>query len=565
MSAVMYPSSFIKRPDLNPMEQAGEEGEEIVYKVLKERLPSDWVVFHGIWRYFMKDAEKSYSNKGLYVNHEADFVVLVPDKGMVVIEVKNVNNVRVDEKGLFYYGNAKEGKISPAKQAHITAGDFAYELGLLLNKKVEYRTLAVMLKQSREDLPEDLHFRDFYLFNREIETCNLQEKIKGLFERDNIFCYDDIDRIVGYWWTAHKFKTDPRMCAAVIEQAAAPLRLLLPALELNEEGIRVNGCAGSGKTWLACKEMERLLAKDGRNKILFLCYNRLLAESLAERREFKSRKDGRVVIKTFFSFLLDVLKHHNIRHEPNDYSFSANEWDVIKNALAEEEAFRYDYVFIDEAQDLDNKCWDAMYAIMDHTDAKVYVFCDSNQLLYGDDYVPALGVRVDLTKNLRNSLDIASFSNEFIDVEPEPLPLKCNEVVVMDAIEDVNARAQCVTELIQKLKNEYHLNDADIVVLTPWKEDSADNSAVLISGLTPYSAKKSRKLCRSSIKKYKGLERDFVILSDIPAPGYNHFTKSDLYVACTRAKYGLYIIPMNQESAEGLKESLYKSKNEIES
>lgn len=48
-------------------------------------------------------------------------------------------------------------------------------------------------------------------------------------------------------------------------------------------------------------------------------------------------------------------------------------------------------------------------------------------------------------------------------------------------------------------------------------------------------------------RKFKGLESPFVILADIPEPDTEEsdyrFTRGDLYVAITRAKFALYIVP----------------------
>ena len=47
-----------------------------------------------------------------------------------------------------------------------------------------------------------------------------------------------------------------------------------------------------------------------------------------------------------------------------------------------------------------------------------------------------------------------------------------------------------------------------------------------------------------TVRSFKGLEAPFVILTDVNFPKENSgFTPNDFYVACTRAKYGLYIVP----------------------
>ena len=52
----------------------------------------------------------------------------------------------------------------------------------------------------------------------------------------------------------------------------------------------------------------------------------------------------------------------------------------------------------------------------------------------------------------------------------------------------------------------------------------------------------------TSIRSIKGLESDYVILTDVDEPGSDHAqSKNDFFVACTRAKFGLIIIPKSEE------------------
>lgn len=559
--ATMYPAEFMRRQGLKPQEKAGEDGEAIVYDALKNKLPADWVVFHSVWRFFLNPDDDGDDS---YANCEADFVVLVPDKGMVVIEVKNVNEVHI-KNGEIYYGQAKKGKALPHKQAHLAAKVFRAEFNAALRLDFEFRSLAIMLKQKRSDVP-NLELDDMYLFGNEINELNLKQKIENLFKYGRRFSRQDIDKIVKYWWTAHRFKIDPRICKSFIEQAAAPLSLLLPALEYNEFGIRVNGCAGCGKTWLACKEIARLGAA-GNKRILLLCFNKLLERWFSQ--ECSDLKDVRecktLTIKTIHSWLSEALLKLGLNHQAGNYKYSKEEIERICSLVEEDDAYRYDYVFIDEAQDFESEWWDVIESMQDaNPNMRLYVFCDSNQTLYDadGDNVPELGVRIDLKKNLRNSLDIGLFSGTFISAETEPLPFKCNSVEVLNPVNNVAERAEAVRMLLNDLKKKHALSPTEIMVLTPWGAENPNNSAKQVKSLSQYKgARNEWSWC--SVKQFKGLERDFVILTDVPRTFVSEngggFSDSDLYVACTRAKYGLYIIPMTVEAKDDLQVALEES------
>ena len=64
-----------------------QRGERVVWDAMVQ-LPADWVVFHS--------CKEDYLDKKRYVHYEADFVVLVPGRGLVVIEVKDWPQVRVE-------------------------------------------------------------------------------------------------------------------------------------------------------------------------------------------------------------------------------------------------------------------------------------------------------------------------------------------------------------------------------------------------------------------------------------------------------------------------------------
>lgn len=562
--ATMYPAKFVHKPDLTPQMRVGEAGEERVFEILKRRLPDDWVVFHGVWKYFKK--EHFHQNEDPYVNREADFVVFIPDKGMLIIEVKNAE-ARIGEDGRFYYGNSRDGKVAPHKQAHLTAKGLAVDIQGYLNKKIEYRTLVIMLKQEADFLVgNNVEFKDMYLFGSALQTENLRKKICNLFESEDKLSSYDIYKIVRYWWSSYQFNISPSACASIMEQAAAPVNMILPALERNESGIRIDGCAGSGKTWMACREIERLANKDKSKKFLFLCYNRLLCKWIQQCGEIKQilkAKDSNLEVMTIYSFIFRVLKETGIPHAQNQYTFSEFEKDAILCKIREQ--FKYDYVFIDEAQDFhspdpkkedDDFLWDVVDALWEH-DMKLYIFCDNNQSLYQNkenDKVILPGVQVTLNQNLRNSLDIASFSNIFLggDDNPEPLPLKCKEVVVKTGSDDEKTRAETVKNVLEDLNKEYKLSSDDVIILTPWGADNVKNSITqYLKNIPEFSESQFRNLSWSTIKSFKGMERNFVILTDVPKTGVLGFSEADLYVACTRAKYGLYIVPM-KESEEDL-------------
>ena len=62
--------------------------------------------------------------------------------------------------------------------------------------------------------------------------------------------------------------------------------------------------------------------------------------------------------------------------------------------------------------------------------------------------------------------------------------------------------------------------------------------------------RQGRVIWTSTIKAFKGLEADCVILADGPAPGSAGFSVAELYVAASRAKHFLIIAPTTQDAAD---------------
>ena len=193
---------------------------------------------------------------------------------------------------------------------------------------------------------------------------------------------------------------------------------------------------------------------------------------------------------------------------------------------------------------------------------KLYLFTDAGQQLYGYDHsLPDLPVRLRLRHNLRNSAQIASFCAPISGGADSVLPLQGPEVEVLPAAETPTERAIAVKSAIERLQSEHYAIN-DIVVLTPWRRNTSLKDPLLAElvdfpadGETRENADERLSRCLApgsvrvlgeTIKAYKGLESPAVILTDIAAPKEGRtsgFTPNEFYVACTRARLRLIIIP----------------------
>lgn len=588
----MYPEAF-PHPVIDERDR-GLIAENLVYDKLKEKLPDNWVVLYNQWRYYIDNAQ--YNER--YENYEADFFVLVPGKGIAVLEVKSwfqprIRNGRWERRSGDSYEPCDKG--SPLNQANIAASALRKELlkavPVFGAKYLECRPLAILygtadnyeeigfcdadsraVEYIRQNNAES--FRRFYVVGNEALN-NIRQQIENLFVCNNCFTEEQIGLVCEHLLQNVRFKTNVSACVAMMDSATSGLDVLLPCLEHSLKGIHVSGCAGSGKTWMACKEIIRLhqkMAQNENKKILFLCYNRNLADYVSGclLKNVGAREvDGfsPVQVSTFHSLCIQLCRWGGIQYRlEQDDIISEETLKAIRSYVRRENKYRYDYIFVDEAQDIRDDWWDFVITEMKKkAETLLYVFSDSNQLLYNNGQeVISLPVQIELKKNLRNALDIAQMSTAVLPPKARdiiPLPLKTDKYCCYLGLDTPQERAAKVQELIQQILDTNNgIGKKDIVVLSPYNNNSSfnylqedvdipvagENIETTRSRIRRCNANNAKKVYGETIKSFKGLESPFVILTDINRPREDNnsgFTPNDFYVACTRAKYGLYIVP----------------------
>lgn len=579
--ARMYPSHLTKEP---------QHGELQVYQQLQQ-MPDDWVAI-------LNHREHSKRNNN-YANYEADFIVLIPGLGIVVIEVKDWPFVRLHHGE--WQGKAKEEdevwtglgyKQSPLNQAFLCSRKVIQGLvhrGILpedSRQQPEIRSLAILTNAVPPDLCENTSEEDksishkthvplesLYLCGREALENHLKERIESLFvyrrRKGRLMTEALVRELEEYFAPNLLFRMDFSNYTETMANAAPDLFRLLPSLEESRGGIRVEGCAGSGKTEMALREVRRLAAllpPESDKSILLLCYNNALAYRL--RRGIRGcRGAAHIIIAGFHDYCIE----HIIRPAGRDDLILYDEqtpylddagWEWVASGKAA--LPRHDYIFVDEAQDFKPIWWDIIRSILP-PGGKLYLFADTRQDIYHRCHeLPDLPTRVRLTRNLRNAWRIATFSHGILPtlLSMSPSLYSGAPLRLRAASDSPEERANEVRRAIEELKNhpEHHIRNSDIVVLSPWRAsnqrcsfpfcpeldyaDATENAQETAARHERCRRHDSPRILADTIKGFKGLEAPFVILTDIPAPDeYRGFTAADFYVACTRARFGLFIIP----------------------
>ncbi len=593
--ARMFPAEFTVTDSFN----MGEIGEQLVYEALRQ-MPEDWTVIHNCWRHLLVKGTKKTKR---HITYEADFVVLIPGKGILVLEVKNWQRAKV-ENGRWFRGNP-DGSYdavkhdSPLNQAFLamkhlrTELDKQFRWGHDGRSRLECRCMAVLLGKISnyvnlseteydsaavdfqlqtngcEAVPRNEIYDCLYLCGSDSLHSGLRRRIERLFCFNNSTSVAELDDVRRYLLQNLVFNIDVATATSIINSAAAPLARVLPMLAESPIGVRVEGCAGSGKSTMLCCEAARLTLEATQlgihRRVLVLCFNYNLAEFLRVQgtmrlAQVKSFDDvSPLVLDNFQTVVEHICANENVPVAEN--LFAPGSLKELCEWLRSNSRYSFDHIFVDEAQDFPEEWWEAVRALL-RPGGKLYLFTDAGQQLYGYDYpLPDLPVRLRLRHNLRNSAQIASFSASIAGGADSVLPLQGPEVEVLPAAETSAERAIAVKSAIERLLAEHYAIN-DIVVLTPWRRNTSLKNPLLAElvdfpadGETRENADERLSRCLApgsvrvlgeTIKAYKGLESPAVILTDISAPKEGRtsgFTPNEFYVACTRARFRLIIIP----------------------
>ena len=553
-------------------EQNMQRGERMVYDAMST-LPADWVVFHS--------CKEDYLEEERYIHYEADFVVLIPQKGIVVIEVKDWPEVRLHEGR---WQSRKQGNSqwkthtqSPLEQANIALQKIMRSLARCScvpqnpHRWPEHRHMAI-LTQGIPDAGENhnLPFGSLYLCGA-TRLEQLQDYIESLFvlNQPERMSAHRVQKITEALAPSVLFHMSLDNYLQEMDSTTANILNLLPALYESTGGIRVEGCAGSGKTVIACAEAARQAAdlpRDGQHRILMLCFNHAMAHELLQHPLLPEHSDV-LQVSTFHDYCI----HHIL--EPRGFGHLVNYTEagdrLPDNAL--EQVTRllpgipgYDAIFVDEAQDFRGVWWQIIQALL-KPEGKLYIFADKHQDLYERyDQLPGLPTHVRLNANLRNAHQIADFSRSLLPADAQDmmiLPLSGAGIHLSAPADTPEERAAEVTRIIEHLLHSTPgIQTRDIVVLSPWRTQHPRCSLKYIPGLAPAApeerpdqADARRDACRSphatrifasTIKSFKGQEAAYVIVTDVIGLGESRgFDMKELYTACTRARYGLFIVP----------------------
>lgn len=351
-------------------------------------------------------------------DHEADLVVLMPEVGILVLEVKG-GSVWYDA-GWWIKRRGRDCRIHPVDQARGSK----YALRTFVERHPRWGSRrrvawAHGLVTPYTDFDEEFSVAELprWALHDRGGMATLGERVRdngwGLQHGQRAPTYDDVEAVVdiltGRLSAAHDRNAEAAERAASADRLTQEQATLLQVTRLLHR-VEIRGGAGSGKTVLALQQARQLTRGRGdrpAQRVALLCYSIGLAEHLQREVTTWHRKERPAFVGTFAEL---GRRWGAPRGERIDSDF----WEVhlprLMAGLAEElpPEERFDAIVVDESQDFAGTWWTPiMKALRDEEASGLYVYSDENQRIFARFGRPPVSlVPLVLDHNLRNTRQI---------------------------------------------------------------------------------------------------------------------------------------------------------------
>jgi len=544
------------------------EGERVVLEHLMAQLPDKAHIYHNF-----DLLTEEYRNGGGARVHlkegEIDAIVLIPDSSIIVVEVKG-RGLRYNNDNNQWQRNKDgqwEPENSPFHQArsntHRLIDCIEKRLGSNTGKRIRHGYMVVFpFSEIRGEIAHDVHPTVYCngsgldQLGRHVQTVPdkmAQDSAKSRNTANTVFSVKEIhNAILPAMHLVHSLKASVDADVKTLLRLTGEQNANLDLLSLQKRAL-IQGVAGSGKTVLAIEQARRFAAQGKR--VLLLCYNSALASWVgsgisAELAE--NPVNGSVEVRTFHDFCATACKSENIEFDPG--SDQEKFWlekapDLLMECSNLHQHF--DAIIVDEGQDFQALWWMPIQICLKE-DGVLFVFCDPQQDIFSADGLRELGMQNDtfpLLKNCRNTQRIARYCDGIAEIETQSHENSPEgKEVGFETLKSDERRKDRVRELLLKWVKDDGICPSRIAVLSankPQKTCLKDGNSPSAVRLTTDAEKwrQGEMVLHTTVRGFKGLDADFVILVDLPAPGSHPvFGWTDYYVGASRAIAVLHVI-----------------------
>lgn len=533
----------------------GNLAERVVLRELRRQLPDDWwVVADACWA--SRTSTENVPSSKYVRDGQADFVVFAPRFGMLIIEVKGSREVRIAEDGR-WYRRASEAESwtlvepSPVAQAMKNAHEIARILARRFRDDAFRHRFGWMVVYPNGVLREGgFHALDSTTMAFKSQMHGLPERIRAALDargpesrgrdvspqlaREMAETLASVGVVIGQVDSATDARSDAELIEKLTQQQYAALQGIF-----RHRRVAVTGPAGSGKTVLALWRLAALVEEG--HDALYLCFNKQLAEFL--RRRNPGLADH---IKHVDSLFATIAPRKSPSTSGGVDAFFREELPghVIDVASSWSDGQKRSTIIVDEGQDFGEYRLMAVCELLASKANYVY-FADGRQDLYHASALSSVGAEVGflLTHNCRNTNHINATANQVSQDRIPAMPgLPDGEATIVRRCADRSSMAKVAWEIASSWSGAGNR----VAVISPYQLDGScmaghqkGHGKRLVSTIADWDERDA--VLFSTVKSFKGLEADAVILVDVDAKG-DLIDRSELYVACTRGRARLAIL-----------------------
>lgn len=540
----------------------------------------DWKVLHSL----------SLARNLVGLEGEADFVVIVPDKGIVVVETKKPSFVEYKD-GSWYLDKLPNPTKDPLHQLNRARSSIRSFIKTF-DENVDEIPIARLLwftsigrHQFENKSPGDMQFFEWELGLAEDKSkpVDLIEKLlvqhtdffaqnSEVHYKPETFTQERANAIAEHLlanFKGYETAEDIARTRYGVEQRMLDEQLTILELIETNNHVYFDGGAGTGKSFLLA-QAARNIAKNGK-KTLVTCWNYMMAEELASTLN----RPG-MTVTDLNTLMLQICGLDKNPDDAGTHWYENELPQLTIDALEKDPTLGgYEAICIDEFQDIAGNLhllgvMVGLLRMVKLSEAKIILAGDRNQQIMRDGgqvvnpmtraktIIPDL-VHVRLRTNCRTVPELAKRIPEVIDVDTDIVRHRIPEgfngglEIVQSSDEK---QAQHLSTVIKRLLERY--NPRDIVILSPFGEKNSTVGQLLQRG--PQTADErglvaqletdsgEGKIRWRSMAKFKGLESPVVVITDVNDKAMEFATNTQkkldelLYVGITRAKYECVLI-----------------------
>lgn len=524
------------------IKEGTRRSERLVWEALSA-LDDSWTVHHSL--------EWQSERDGRQDDGEADFVLVSPNHGVIVMEVKGGKTIEVNSDG--WISTAHNGERhaikNPFKQAQASKRALIrfLKLRLVSSPRIPFGHLAVFPSVTRlpalgPEAPDEIAWRQQELIGIQDAMPVLTEHwrmappigedlasaINAVLAPEGVIrstLADEVTRINAQIesWTAEQ--------AEFLEGASSNARLL------------VSGGAGTGKTVLAVEAARR--AADAGENVLLTCFNKPLGGYL------ESMFAGYPTVTA--GHFHRICNQMTIRafEETGDPDFEPPEsrsqqyWDedaaVTLVVAVERLGFDYDTIIIDEGQDFSPLWFEALESLSSGPNARLIVMVDKHQQLFLDDWAsPANMAEFRLSRNCRNTRQIAARVSSVWSEDEDARGAFGRPPEFVD-VANIEGARRALKWILHRLINEGQLAPSQVTVLCQHRSQIDALSGLTLAGVRlAGSVGQQSSVLLESVRRFKGLESDAVVLLLDSVESIDD--RSLAYVGMSRACAELFVL-----------------------